>query len=338
VMTETSAPPSIPITDLKVGTIAIREELHFTGGLRALRAQSGWVIGPVLRDGTLQFAGKFGEENIGGAGRSAGALLFGADEIGGADPNLPFRIWKPLLGPPVLKHAANDTWGMIASSARMANDKGYARLASNLSVSLRAASLQLRNASDEYHKQLRSALVSGRKVGVRFNNHPMIDLHLAFHSVAAEMASARDYLAQVAARRVSAPDNIDALGRLEGWLKKSANAASRNDDLIMRLLAASDAKASDPWLADITEYRNLFLDRDQIGAMAKWLCLQGNETTFGPVRTIRMEIDVRPGADATCDALTRFVMLYNQLCRLADFAAPLAPHAATPPNFVHSGS
>jgi hypothetical protein len=37
----------------------------------------------VLSDDTLQFAGTFGEENIGGAGLSAGALLFGADEIGG---------------------------------------------------------------------------------------------------------------------------------------------------------------------------------------------------------------------------------------------------------------
>jgi hypothetical protein len=30
------------------------------------------------------------------------------------------------------------------------------------------------------------------------------------------MASARHYLAQVAARSVNAPDNIDALSRLEG--------------------------------------------------------------------------------------------------------------------------
>lgn len=331
-------PPSIPITNLKVGTTAVRDELHFTGGLRALRVEGGWAIGPVLRDGHLQFAGTFGEEEIAGVGRSVGALLFGADEISGTDPVLPSRIWKPLLGPPMLKHAASDTWGMIASSARMANDAGYARLASNLSVSLRAAGLQLRNASDEYYKQLQSALASGQLVARRFSNVPMIDLHLAFHSVAAEMASARDYLAQVAARRVKAPDYIDALSRLEGWLKKSANAAALNDDLIVRLLAASDTKASDPWLADISEYRNLFLHRDHIGAMAKWLCLHERETAFGLVRIIEMEIDIRPGAGASCDALTRFVMLYNQLCRLADFAAPLAPHAATPPNFVHSGS
>jgi hypothetical protein len=337
-MTELPVPSSIPITDLKVGTTVVRDELHFTGGLRALRIQGGWSIGPVLRDGRLQFAGTFGEENIAGVGRTAGALLFGADEISGTDPILPIRIWKPLLGPPLLKHDASDTWGMIASSARMADDAGYARLASNLSVSLRAASLPLRNASDEYSKQLRSALVSGQKVGLRFSNVPMIDLHLAFHSVAAEMASARDYLAQLAARRVNAPPNIDALSRLEGWLKKSANAASRNDDLIVRLLAASDAEASDPWLFDLAEYRNLFLHRDPIGAMAKWLCLLEQETAFGPVRTIKMEIDVRPGTATTSDALTRFVALYNQLCRLADFAASLAPHAATPPNFVHSAS
>jgi hypothetical protein len=217
-----------------------------------------------------------------------GALLFGADEISGTDPNLPIRIWKPLLGPPLIKHSPGDTWGMIASAARMANDSGYARLASNLSVSLRAASLQLRNASDEYYKQLRSALVSERKPNLRFSNIPMIDLHLAFHSVSTEIASARDYLAQVAARRVNAPDNIDALSRLGRWLEKPPNAASRNDDLITRLLAASDGSAPDPWLADITEHRNLFLRRDHIGAMAKWLCLEERETALGPVRTIKM--------------------------------------------------
>jgi hypothetical protein len=124
-----------------------------------------------------------------------GVRLFGADEITAHDPNLPARIWTPLLGPPLLAHSASDTWGMIKSTARMAGDDAYAGLAGNLAVGLRAAGLQLRNASDEYYKQLVAALASGRGVGLRFKNIPMIDLHLAFHSALSEMTSARDYLA-----------------------------------------------------------------------------------------------------------------------------------------------
>jgi hypothetical protein len=51
----------------------------------------------------------------------------------------------------------------------------------------------------------------------------MLDLHLTFHSVLTEMASARDYLAQAAARRVNAPDRIDTLNRLKEWVDRPVN-------------------------------------------------------------------------------------------------------------------
>src|SRR2546421_4578504 len=79
---------------------------------------------------------------------------------------------------------------MISSQARLAGDSDYGGLARNLAVSLRAAGLQIRNASDEYHKQLLAGLASGQSVGRRFQNVPMDDLHLTFHSALAEMASA----------------------------------------------------------------------------------------------------------------------------------------------------
>jgi hypothetical protein len=148
------------------------------------------------------------------------------------------------------------------------------------------------------------------------------------------MASARDYLAQVAARRVNAPSRIDALNRLKDWVDKPVNSAARGDVLIARLFEAADDLTPDPWLADITKYRNLFLHQEHIGAMAEWLVVEERESPAGAVRTIRMEINTRPGAVSKCDALDRFVDLYGRLCRLADFAARLAPHAATPPAFA----
>jgi hypothetical protein len=337
-MTDLSEPQPIPITGLVRGTTVVREELHFTGGVRALQGNDGWQVGPLLREGTIHAVGSILDQQIGGLGHAMGLTLFGANRISGFDKPLPTRIWTPLLGPPPLKHSASDSWGMISLQARMAGDGDYGGLASNVSVSLRAAGLQLRNASDEYHKQLLAALTSGRSIGTRFRNAPMDDLHLAFHSVLTEMASARDYLAQVAARRVGAPDDVDALNRLKAWLKKSVNASALNDALVTRLTEASDTSAPDPWLADITSYRNLFLHREHMGAMAKWLVMEERESPVGPVRTIMMEIDTRPGAETTCDALHRFVDLYARLCRLADFATTLAPYAVTPPAFVATDS
>ncbi len=316
----------------------IREELHFTGGVRAHQGHDGWQIGPLLRQGTIRAVGRIPDQQLRGLGLAMGLTLFGADRISGFDTPLPTRIWTPLLGAPPLKHSASDSWGMISSQAQLAGDSSYGGLASNVSVGLRAAGLQLRNASDEYHKQLMAALASGQRVGTRFSNVPKDDLHLAFHSVLAEMASARDYLAQVAARRAGAPEDVDALNRLRTWLKKSVNASALNDPLVMRLIEASDTTAADPWLADITSYRNLFLHQEHMSAMAKWLVVEERESPVGPVRTIMMTINTRPGADTTCDALVRFVDLYARLCRLADFAATLAPYAATPPALVATGS
>ena len=73
-----------------------------------------------------------------------------------------------------------------------------------------------------------------------------------------------------------------------------------------------------------------------MGAVAKWLVVEECDSAFGPVRMIRMMINIRPGAEATCDALTRFVVLYGELCRLAGFAATLAPYAAAPLYFIHA--
>jgi len=294
-------------------------------------------LGPLSPDGSGAIRG-VPDEDIRGLGTALGVALFGAEEIALIDPNLPERRWTPLLGQPRLTHAANDSWAMVASSAGAAGDEEYSRLARSLSVSLRAAGLQLRNASDEYNKQLEAALANGQQIGLRFSNVAMDDLHLACHALLSEMASARDYLARVAGLRVGAPDNIDALARLRQWLSRPVNSAALRDPLVQRLLLDSDSTSSDPWLHDVGEYRNLFLHREHIGAMAPWLTLELRDSPIGQVRTIAMAINVRPGDPHTCDALTRFVDLHTRLCRLADFGAQLAPFDATPPAFSESTS
>lgn len=332
-MDTTSATPVTGLTRREIDTSL---ELHFTSGLRARKVGAEWQIGPILIDGKVGALTGISEQEVSRLGAEMGPALFGIDEIAAIDPLLPTRLWRPLLGLPGDNPLPSDSWGMIASSARAARDNVYASLASNLSASLQAAGLQLRNASDEYHKQLVAALSRGRKVGARFANLAMVDLHLAFHATLTEMASARDYLARVAARRVSAPSRIDALNRLREWAGKATSATALSDPLVIHLLEASDASSTDPWLSDITEYRNLFLHREHIGAgrMANRLVVQETQSRVGPVRTLVMAINVRPGVEATCDALTRFADLYVRLGRLAVLAASLAPYEAKPPEFV----
>jgi hypothetical protein len=67
-MTETSATSPIPVSGLKLGSTRIIDELHFTGGLRAVRDEGGWQIGPLLRDGGLGFVPRVPEGKIRGLG------------------------------------------------------------------------------------------------------------------------------------------------------------------------------------------------------------------------------------------------------------------------------
>lgn len=327
--------PSTIITEVNRAHVGVADEMHFTGGLRGRRGMIGWHVGPVIIDDNLKMLEGIPDENLRILGKELGVDLFGAEEIINVDSDLPSRIWTPLLGPPRMQHQAADTWGMIASTACRAGDSKYAKLALSLAISIRAAGLQLRNVSDQYHKQLVAALKRGDKPGTRFANVALTELHLACHSLLSELGSARDYIASVAARRVGAPDKIDALSRLKDWAGKSVNAATVTDPFVARLFADSDEAAADPWLADIGNYRNLFLHRQPLGAndRANRLSLNERKCEFGAVRTIYMEVEVRPSGSACCDALTRFVDLHARLCRLADSAAPWAAYPPLVPHF-----
>ena len=74
---------------------AVREELHFTGGVRARQAGGGWELGPLLREGGIRTVGGIPDEQIGGLGRAIGLTMFGADRISGFNTPLPTRIWTP---------------------------------------------------------------------------------------------------------------------------------------------------------------------------------------------------------------------------------------------------
>lgn len=331
----------VRVTNFRYGSVPVGNFLHATGGLRGVLRAAGWLVGPLPHDAAEEAEiGPVPDVQVKGVLRELGAQLFGGDEIAECDPLLPSRSWTPLLGAPWITHQPADTWGWIASAASAASDAGYAALAQSISVSLRAAGIRLRDASDEHHRQLVSAIARGQQPDLRFANAALAGLHLAFHSLLSEMGSARDYLATVAARRVGAPTNIEAASRLVGWAGKSAGRAAAADPLVGRILDAWDKGAPDPWLHDLGEYRNLFLHRQPLGAgeHSRWLRLVEHNGGHRRALLITMQIECRPGVPDLCDALTRFVGLYEKLCRLADFAATLAAYAPMPTTFVAARS
>ena len=91
-------------TNMRYGTTQTTDILHVTGGLRGQRAIGGWLIGPLFKDGSLAAIGPVKDENFAETCRALGESVFGADDISMSDPLLPARVWRPLVGPLLLKH------------------------------------------------------------------------------------------------------------------------------------------------------------------------------------------------------------------------------------------
>jgi hypothetical protein len=265
-----------------------------------------------------------------------GAELFGGDEISGIEAPLIARIWTPLDGPHNSQLQPADQWSAISRSADNAGDKRYAKLAEHIAFSLRAAGIRLRDASDHYRDQLLAAIEERRKPDLRFSNIPLSDLQLAFHSVLSELASARDYLAALLAYGLGAPARVDAMNRFAEWLSTSSRAEMWADPLVAAMLRAYDAAESDPWLSDLTDYRNKFLHRRPLGSSdgARWLKYGEYERGGLIYPFIEMPLSAGDPSAPGHDALLRFVHLYRRMTALLHDAVTHARYPATPPHFI----
>lgn len=312
-------------------TIHSVDELHFTGGLRGRRRQGGWMIGPLVIDGAFVELGPVPEPEINRVASQLGVRVFGADEIILDDPHLPTRIWQPFVGLKPEPGLPTELWANIAHHALLAGDEGYASLARFTAVCLDAADIRLRDISDGYGAQLLSALHNGMQVGHPFENIPLADLHLAIHSLLAEMGAARDYLAALVGRQLGAPSNKDSLARVIDWLSADARAQEAAQP-IARALLQGWTEPKDPWLKQLTEYRNLFIHRGPIGARGFESAprLKSFSSPHGEVRTLELPIPRQLAGAATVDALTQFIRLHWQLFHLAAELACLSPYPRTP--------
>jgi hypothetical protein len=329
-------PPGI-VTNILQGLVQVRDTLHITGGIRGWATREGWLLGPVLGAAASSVViGPVPETDLKAICQELGLAAFGKDQISQTEPLLPARVWTPILGPPRLTHQPADTWAWMVAAAQAAGDSDYGALARKVSFSLRAAGVRLRDASDEYHRQLTAALARKQPSGRRFRNIPMTDLHLAFHSLLSEMGSARDYLATIAARRIHAPAAIDAMSRLAHWTRKPAGRGAMADPLVAAMLDGWDETKPDPWLYELGEYRNLFLHREPLATnqAGRWLSVAERVSSSHRVMVVQMEIQSRPGSQQMCDALDRFADLHGRMCRLADFAVTHAKYSPQVASFV----
>src|SRR5665213_408043 len=331
------AEPPIPVTGLRTGTTLAAHELHVTGGRRAVLARDRvWAWFPVINAGVLCSLAPKPIDAIANLAKELGAELFGGDQISGLETALLSRVWTPLDGPHDGRLQPADQWSAISGNADKAGDKRYAAFAAHIAFSLRAAGIRLRDASDHYHHQLRAAIADKRKPGGRFSNIPMRDLQLAFHSVLSELASARDYLAAALANRIGAPEKIDAMNRFADWLSAPSRAHLRSEPVVATMLQAYDSGTKDPWLHELTQYRNLFLHQQPLGSSgaAPWLRYDEREHSGVIFPFIEMPLGTDDPSAPGRDALLRFVDLHRRMTALLDAAVPHAPYPATLPQIL----
>lgn len=319
------------------GTTQASAELHLTGGLRAPMQQDHmWGLHPVLVKGSPSQLNPLPIDKIYQMAEAVGLLVFGGDDHSGLETLLTSRIWTPLDEGGTGGMQPADAWAAIAKNAERDNDPEYGALAHHISFSLVAAGIRLRDASDCYHMQLIAAIHGKRDAGRRFANIPIKDLHLAFHSVLSELASARDYFAGALARKLGAPPRIESMSRFEEWVSASSRADLRKLPVVREMLDAYDEASSNPWLHQLTEYRNTFLHRRPLGSQDGARFLRYDEIEKDGITYPRIEMPLGesdPSAPGK-DALTRFIELYRAMTKLMRLAADHAPYPASLPSFV----
>ena len=339
-MTEKVEHPEIGIdrATFSRGTVQTKAALHLTGGLQAQMIGDGWSIRPIATQRGLGALRAFPRTEIDRFAELAGLRVIGGDQISGADGPLPARFWTPQYGPS-RQFSPADQWSSIATAAARSEDHRVAEIARKIAVSLTAAGIRVRDASDAYHAQLIDALLAEKTVGSRFANTALLDLFLDFHSLLSEMASARDYLAEYAGHRLGAPTRVDALNRFEDWVAAESRRDKAAVPLAMALVGSREAGAPNAWLGELSGYRNLVLHKTPLAAMSDTarLTLVERQVEEIGVRVIEVQIPDIGNEGGTCEALTKFVSLNERLLDLAGLAADQAGYSVEPPSFVVRG-
>ncbi|WP_155413141.1 hypothetical protein [Xanthomonas arboricola] len=307
------------------------EILYFTGGLVALPvSREELVIGPMQVNPKDLFSGPLSFHDACGAAEEVGSYLVGVNRVHVMQSPERVEFWSPFPGFTGKSEKTADAWQGVSFSARKAGDEVTAELATYLSFSLEFAGLRMREVCRLHNEQLRWALATPRESGKRFSNVAMFDLHLAIHSLVAELCAARDYLATMAAIGVNARKGTDSLARLCSWLKKEANSEFRSDPFVNLLLTAAGTETEPGWLTQLGEMRNRFMHRQPLAAdhASTALLFQTTATKVGELSTIQLAPFKRYSLEAPADpgvTLLRFFQETGKLCTAAIAMAKYAP-------------
>lgn len=337
-MTEKAEHPRLEIDrrTFRTGQVMATESIHLTGGMQAVQVDGSWSMRPMSAANRLVASQPISRAEVIRFAARAILEIIGSDQVSGIGGPLPTRIWNPLYGPTLNGLPPAAAWGAIAISASRSSDERMSHIARKLAVTLNATSFRIRDASDCYHAQLVAALIDSRRPGTRFKNVPLMDLYLAIHSLLSEMASTRDYLAELAGYQLGAPHKIDALNRFEEWISAASRIDKATNPLAMRLLGSRNAGSVNRWLADLTDYRNEFLHRTPLGATRSGnsLVVAERHVDENSIRIIQLPITDLSADGAPGDALSILVRLHEKLLDLAGFAAERTGYSTAPPEFV----
>lgn len=269
--------------------------------------------------------GPFSLSQLSALASNIGISLLGIDQISEANTPLPCRTWNPLRSDPKDVPAA-DLWSNISGNADHLGENLASAIARRVSFSFHAAGIRIRDASDNFHRQLLAIAPQAKYEPRRFKNIQLYDIRLALHSLLSELASARDYLACWFAHSLGAPNNVDALNRLKAWLDKQGDITSLPVELRQFLHAYSDT-SSDPWAWQITHFRNLHLHREPIGSGGEIDCLRYEVIEYGERQFPRLFylISDQERYYSGCDYLQSFFELY---AKMSDFAKGVARAAS----------
>lgn len=264
------------ISGRQTGTSSYSLDVHLTHGLRGFLGGDGrdaganerrFVLHPIVTPTAINGIGPYQLPQLQALAFQHGLAVLGVDSIDDPNSALRTRMWYPLSATTQRIQAAADLWSNVSQNHDEHADPKDASLARYISFSLRAAGIRIRDASDQYHKQLRAAVSEKSKDGKRFSNIPMLDLALAIHAALSELGSARDYLSTWFARRLGAPSKVDSLAHLLRWLPKGPEKVLWPFGL-NELCAAAEPTALDPWAYLLTSLRNLHIHRQPVGLVS----------------------------------------------------------------------
>lgn len=328
----------IPISSLKFGVVRTTHIRYFTGGIIAIPVEiGGYVVGPTgFQKGALEYLGPYSFEDVGRLTHEAGCYYVGCNEISSSGPART-KIWYPHIGNSGATEQSSDSWAGIAFQAREVGDDHSMGVARHISISVASASRRLRDVAVLLNEQLQLAVSSQYASGQRYSNIAIHDLYLAIHSFLSEMCSARDYLCQLAARRVGAKEGIDNLARLQNWLSKASNANAREDALIKLIQDAAGTEADPGWLTKLSDLRNQITHRQPLGASpeAAALLYQQVATSKGLVPRIRLARSKRgQGVTDGEDPFIELLRYWLELEKFSQAGVSWAPYRAEHPHFV----